>query len=114
MRENWVFMEQKKYVQKLLNISSTNIDKIRNIDLKVDYSPFEGFPKRHPFSDNVLILVENPFEENQSFLEFYLDTITSVEELGNITSEKNQSAYKIRIWVKKGTVAIKSETFIIE
>jgi len=107
-------MEQKNYVQRLLEISSANIDKIRNVDLKMDYTPIEGFPKRHPFSDNILILVENPFEENKSFLEFYLDTITSVEEIGNITSENNQSAYKIRIWVKKGTVAVKSETFVIE
>lgn len=102
------------YVQKLLEISkSSNIDKIRNINFRDEFIPFEGSPKRHPTNENILILISNPFEEDKKFYEFHLDTISAVEEIGTVTSGDNKSAYRIRIWVKKGTMAVKSETFLV-
>lgn len=106
-------MDEKKYVQKLLDISKNyNIDRLRNVNYSEDYHPFEGSPKRHPTNENILILITNPFEEIKHFFEFHLDTIGAVEEIGTMTSENN-SAYLIRVWVKKGTIAVKSETFIV-
>jgi len=107
-------MDEKKYVLKLLEISKNcNIDKIRNVNYSEEYHPFEGSPKRHPTNENILILISNPFEENKQFYEFHLDTISSVEEIGTLTSDDNRSVYQIRVWVKKGTMAVKSETFIV-
>ncbi len=107
-------MDDKMYVQKLLESNEQfTIDKKRNIDLKEDFIPFEGSPKKHPSNDNILMLITNPFEENKKFYEFYMDTISAIEEIGTISSEDFKSAYQIRIWVRKGTMAIKSETFIV-
>lgn len=106
-------MEEIKYVQKLLEVSSKfNIDKLRNINYNEIYFPFEGSPKRHPANDNILILISNPFDINKLFYEFHLDTISAIEEIGTYSSE-NSSFYKVRVWVKKGSVAVKSETFIV-
>ena len=107
-------MEDRKYVQKLLETSKHfNIDKNRHIDLKDEYTPYEGTPKRHPSNENIIILVTNPFEQHKQFYEFYMDTIAAIEEIGTITSEEKKSAYTIRLWVKNGTMAVRSETFIV-
>jgi inorganic pyrophosphatase len=107
-------MDEKKYVQKLLQISKNyDMDRIRNVKYSEEYHPFEGSPKRHPTNENILILIANPFEENKQFYEFHLDTISAVEEIGTLTSDDNKSSYQIRVWVKKGTMAVKSETFIV-
>ncbi len=106
-------MDEIKYVQKLLEVSNkVNIEKFRLINNKEDYQPFEGSPKRHPANDNILVLLTNPFDKNKMFYEFHLDTISAVEELGTVTSEKD-SIYQVRVWVKKGAIAVRSETFIV-
>jgi len=108
-------MDEKNYVQKLLAISKKlDLDKIRNINNSEEYNPFEGSPKRHPTNENILILIVNPFENNKQFYEFHLDTIAAVEEIGTLTSNDNNSVYQIRVWVKKGSMAVKSETFIVQ
>lgn len=107
-------MDDIKYVQKLLEISRNyDVDKLRSVNYREDYIPFEGSPKRHPTNDNILILIANPFEVDKKFFEFYLDTISAIEEIGTLTSDDNKSAYQIRVWVKKGTMAVRSETFIV-
>ena len=107
-------MEDKLYVKRLLEISEQfSIDKIRNVNLREEFIPFEGSPKKHPSNENILMLITNPFDENKRFFEFYMDTISAIEEIGTITSDENKSIYQIRIWVKKGTMAVKSETFIV-
>jgi len=107
-------MDEKKYVQKLLEMSKNyNIDRIRNVNYGEEYHPFEGSPKRHPTNENILILIANPFEEDKCFYEFHLDTVSAIEEIGTMTSNENKSVYQIRVWVKKGTMAVKSETFIV-
>ena len=107
-------MEDKKYVQKLIEIlPHSSIDKIRVVDLKQDHEVFEGSPKRHPNNENIIILVQNPFDEKKIFYEFYIDTISSIEEIGTLSSDDGKNAYMIRLWVKKQSLAIKSETFIV-
>jgi len=107
-------MDEMKYVQKLLEISKNyDIDKIRNVNYSEEYQPYEGSPKRHPTNESILILIVNPFDENKKFFEFHLDTILAVEEIGTLTSNDNTSVYQIRVWVKRGTLAVKSETFIV-
>ena len=107
-------MEERIYIQKLLEISEQlSIDKMRNVDLREDLIPFVGSPKKHPSNENILMLITNPFDENKQFYEFYMDTISAIEEIGTIASENCKSVYQIRIWVRKGTMAIRSETFIV-
>jgi len=107
-------MDEQKYVQKLLEISKNyDIDRIRSLKYNEDYHPFEGSPKRHPSNENILILIANPFEDNKEYFEFHLDTISAVEEIGTLTSSENKSVYQVRVWVKKGTLAVRSETFLV-
>jgi len=108
-------METKKYIQKLLSISEGyQVDRYRKKNLGKTHVPFEGTPKKHHHDDKLLILLTDPFSSLSDFFEFSLDSIGHVEDLGTITNEKGKSTTKIRIWIKKGMPAIKSERFIVE
>lgn len=108
--------EQKRLIQRLLG-QSTHFD----LDLKretrnfEDVVPFEGIPRKHSHNESILVLLTEPLEDHESFYEFTADAIAGLEEMGSITSEKEGYTYmKVRVWVKKGYPAVRSETFIVE
>ncbi len=108
-------MEDKQLVRKLLQISKKyDIDKYKNININETHAIFEGTPQKHSNDENLLILLPDPFSELKEFYEFSIDSIGNIEELGSISSEDGETVYRVRLWVKKGDLAIKSEPFIIE
>ena len=102
-------MEEIKYVKKLIEQKDAHgIDKLRDVNQKKLYASFEGIPKKHPTDSKVLILFTDPFSKDRTFYEFSIDSIANIEELGTISSPEGESAYKIRVWAKKGMPALKS------
>ena len=83
--------EQKKLLELLQNNQTTIIDKDRKI-----------------------ILLSDPFSEKKFFYEFPVESIGLVEELGTISSDDGKNALQIRLWIKKGTIYLKYEPFIVE
>jgi len=106
--------EQIKLLNFLKENDKTAIDKYRNINFFENHVAFVGTPKKHQYDKSKIILLSDPFSDKKIFYEFSIDTIDLVEELGTISSEDGKNALQIRIWVKKGTVALKYEPFIIE
>jgi len=107
-------MEEKKYIQRLLEISGQyDVDVPRIPDLDKTHTPFEGVPRKHPADDNVMLLFPSSFSTKHKFYEFSLETISVVEELETITAENGSNSTRIRVWVKKGMPAIYSESFIV-
>jgi len=107
-------MEEKKYLQELLKVSQNpQLKKYKKDNLFSDYFPFEGTPKKHPEDQNILILLTNPLSIDEIFYEFSLDSIGNIEELETITTSEGKSYYKIRVWVKRGMPALRSEPFIV-
>ncbi|MEW6527449.1 MAG: inorganic pyrophosphatase Ppa [Spirochaetota bacterium] len=106
--------EQIKLLNLLKENDKTAIDKYRNINFFENHVAFVGTPKKHQYDKSKIILLSDPFSDKKIFYEFSIDTIDLVEELGTISSQDGKNALQIRIWVKKGTVALKYEPFIIE
>ena len=107
-------MEDKQYIQQLLEVAGKyEIDKYRDVN-KDSYTAFEGTPKKHPHDNNVLILFTSPFSEDKKFYEFTMESIGTIEDLGTVSSTDGQNVNKIRVWVKKGVPALKSEPFIVK
>lgn len=106
--------EQKKLLQLLQNNDKTAIDKYRKINFVESHAAFVGTPKKHQYDKSKIILLSDPFSEKKIFYEFLIDTIDLVEELGTISSENGTNALQIRVWIKKGTPAIKYEPFIAD
>ncbi len=76
--------------------------------------PFTGAPQRHPTEDDKLILVSDPFSSNTCYLEFLLVDVDFVEKLPSLTTPGGDSAPMARVWVKKGSLALRSTPFIVE
>jgi len=106
--------EQIKLLNLLKENDKTAIDKYRNIHFFENHVAFVGTPKKHQYDKSKIILLSDPFSDKKIFYEFSIDAIYLVEELGTISSQDGKNALQIRIWVKKGTVALKYEPFIIE
>lgn len=108
-------MNELEYMRKLLDLSNRyEIEKSGDINLKKTHRPFEGTPKKHPNDDNILILLTSPFSKNKKFYEFPINSIGSIEDLGTVTSESGETAYKIKVWIKKGMPGLLAEPFIVE
>lgn len=106
--------EQIKLLNLLKENDKTAIDKYRNINFFENHVAFVGTPKKHQYDKSKIILLSDPFSDKKFFYEFSIDTIDLVEELGTISSQEGKNALQIRIWVKKGSVAVKYEPFIID
>jgi len=104
-----------RYIKRLLEKSHKQfaLEKYRDIDISKTHRLFEGTPKKHPHDDSLMILLMDPFSKKRDFYEFTVDSIGHIEEIGTITNEEGESALKVRIWIKKGTPAIKAKPFIV-
>lgn len=75
---------------------------------------FSGAPRKHPHEPDKLILISDPFSSNTIFFEFKIDDIEHIEELPNIVSETGEGLKMVKIWVKKGSLGLKYEPFVVE
>lgn len=75
---------------------------------------FSGAPRKHPYDTNKLILISDPFSSNTIFFEFKIDDIVHVEELSSIVNEAGESLRIVKVWVKKGSLGLRYEPFVVE
>jgi hypothetical protein len=75
---------------------------------------FTGAPKKHPFDKEKLVLIADPFSTHTSFYEFTITDILHVDELPHLVDEAGESLKTVRIWVRKGSIGIKYEPFVVE
>ena len=79
-----------------------------------DNVAFSGMPRKHPYDPRKIIMISDPLSSNTIFYEFKLSDITHAEELSNIVSESGKGIRMVKIWVKKGSVALRYEPFIVQ
>ncbi|MBN1525217.1 MAG: hypothetical protein JW904_12080 [Spirochaetales bacterium] len=79
-----------------------------------DYVAFTGAPKKHPYDKEKLILITDPFSSHTNFFEFKIDDIEQVDDLPQIVAESGDSIKMVRIWVKKGSLGVRYEPFVVE
>lgn len=82
-----------------------------------DYSKnnvaFTGAPRKHPYDKKKILLISDPFSSNTIFFEFKIADIIHVDELPRIVSEKGESLNLVKIWVKKGSLGLRYEPFVV-
>ncbi|MBN2443724.1 MAG: hypothetical protein JXJ04_20350 [Spirochaetales bacterium] len=86
----------------------------RHPDYSKDNVAFTGSPRKHPYDKKKLLLISDPFSTNTVFYEFKLEDITRIDELSQIASEEGDIVKLVKLWVKKGSLGLKYEPFIVE
>ena len=86
----------------------------RHPDYSKDNVAFSGAPRKHPYDDKKLLLISDPFSSNTIFFEFKLTDITHITELSQIATENGDIVKLVKIWVKKGSLGLKYEPFVVE
>jgi len=75
---------------------------------------FSGTPLHHPYDNDKVVLLVDPFSSNNLYYEFFTNDISYAEHLENIVDSKGESLNTVRIWVKKKSIAIRCTPFIVE
>jgi inorganic pyrophosphatase len=83
-------------------------DHVRLAETHIAYS---GSPFQHPDNPDKIILVADPYSQNTFYYEFNKDDIALAESLPSIVNLENESLSMARLWVKKGTLAVRCTPF---
>ena len=83
-------------------------------DLLLDHVPFTGAPQKHPYDKEKIVLIADPFSTHTSYYEFNIEDIEGVEELPSRATLEGQAVTMLRVWVRKGSIAVKKIPFIVE
>lgn len=75
---------------------------------------YTGTPEKHPHDPDKIVLIVDPFSRNMSYYEFLTEDIKGLEELPSLVTTEGKSIKMCRIWVRKGSIGIRSTPFIVE
>ena len=81
------------------------------VDLEREAVPFSGTPRKHPYDDEKMLLVLDPFSSNTMFHEFQIDDILHVDDLPHRVTETGKSIGMVKIWVKRGSIGMQYQPF---
>jgi inorganic pyrophosphatase len=75
---------------------------------------FCGSPYRQPQDPEKIILIVNPLSTHAFYYEFRSRDITYAEKLPSLVSLEGETIIMARIWVKQGSVGVRSSHFLVE
>lgn len=89
--------------------------------IKFDYTKFSeeqcvnfiGSPVKHLYEDNKFILICDPLSPQTEFIEFQKEDLVYAEEISSLISENGESIYMAKVFIKKGSIAIRYKPFIV-
>ena len=82
--------------------------------LKQNHVAFSGSPRKHWHDPSKVILIADPYSRSTFYYEFRIEDIACVQELPNLVSVEEEVIPIVRIWVKKGSIALRCTPFIVE
>ncbi len=83
-------------------------------ELRKTHVAFSGSPLRHPYDDEKVILVPDPYGGNPFYYEFKNNDINYAEKLPSIVNVYGETVIMVRFWVKKMSPAMLCTPFIVE
>jgi len=79
-----------------------------------DSSAFVGVPRKHPYDDDKFMLFCEPLSDCPRLLEFRLADVVGTEDLPSPVTESGESLPLLRIWVRRGSRAVRCEPFEVD
>jgi inorganic pyrophosphatase len=80
--------------------------------LRTENVSFAGSPRKHPYAPDKIVLVADPYSANTFYFEFEKSDIAFAEELPSIADMDGNTLTMARIWVKKGSLAMRCTPFL--
>jgi len=99
-------------IPKLEIVSFTDTDRIRM--LKKNHLPFCGTPKKHPYDGEKIFLLADPQGCDPIYYDFHIKDIAFVEELPKIVDIDGRTVSRIRLWIRRGSIATRCTPFLVE
>ena len=84
---------------------------MKRADAPGDAVPFVGSPRKHPYDEGKILLIDDPLGRTSSILEFRLADVVHAEDLASPVTREGESFPMLRIWVRRGAVGIRYEPF---
>lgn len=81
--------------------------------LRLECVSFSGTPRKHPFDAERVILLVDPYSTNTVYYEFEKKDIAYVEELPSLVDMDGATIPMFRLWVRKGSIGLRSTPFIV-
>jgi hypothetical protein len=89
-----------------------NISKYKS---KVDYAncavSFTGSARKHPYDQEKLLLISDPFSSHTVFYEFRIHDIVHYDDLPGIATDNGENLLMVKLWINKGSLGLKYEPF---
>ena len=82
--------------------------------IKLTHVAFSGSLRQHPHDPEKVILLTEIFSSNTTFYEFSHEDISFAEKLPNIVNSSGKDVSMVMLWVKKGSIGIRSSAFIVD
>ncbi len=92
-----------------------NITKYKS---KMDYAncavSFTGSARKHPYDQEKLLLISDPFSSHTIFYEFRIQDIVHYEDLPGIATDTGENLLMVKLWINKGSLGLKYEPFEVD
>lgn len=85
-----------------------------HIDLEKEAVAFTAAPRKHPFDEDKILLVQDPFSSDTMFYEFKIKDILQVDTVPSVGTEGGRNIKMARIWIRKGSLGMRYEPFEVD
>ncbi len=82
-------------------------------ELRKTHVAFTGSPQKHPTDEDALILVADPYSDSTLYYEIRARDIAYAEPLPSVVDMDGRTVNTVRVWVKKGSLAVLCSPFIV-
>lgn len=82
--------------------------------MNLTHVSFSGTPFHHPYDNEKVVLLVDPFSANTLYYEFLTRNISFAEHLENLVDPEGKTLNIVRIWVRKKSVGVRCTPFIVE
>jgi inorganic pyrophosphatase len=107
-------MDESNYPQEAVSFEIQAYRKPKDIrSLKHENVAFTGSPRKHPYDPDKVILVADPYSTNTLYFEFDKADVTYAEEQPSLVDTEGNAITMIRLWVRKGSIAVRCTPFMI-
>ncbi len=84
------------------------------IDFRTCAVSFVGSARKHPYDQEKLLLVSDPFTSHTIFYEFRIKDIVHYDDLPGIATDSGENLMMIKLWINKGSLGLRYEPFEVD